>query len=165
MAQHCSFFYICIFFFKEYFLNENHKLSTLFVKVEIKKKSWILLSRVLHLNSWLYPVINYLIQNRWPTMDQNYQEIKDTFEPICKNDDHSSLPILKNISYLEISWYLIQSLIFLPPDLKISNDEINFNKIFYSFREKSWRGCDFPQKLCCRRVQVNRIFVLVFCFK
>ena len=90
--------------------------------------------------------------------------------PICKNDDHSSLPILKNISYLEISWYLIQSLNFLPlPWLKNTqfsvNDEINFDNIFYSFREKSWRGCDFPQKLCCRRVQVNKIFALAFCFK
>ena len=103
--------------------------------------------------------------------NQNYQEIKSTLEPICKNHDHSSLPILKNISYLEISWYLIQSLNFLPlPWLKNTqfsvNDEINFDKIFYSFREKSWRGCDFPQKLCCRRVQVIKIFfALVFCFE
>ena len=75
----------------------------------------------LYLNSWYYPLINYLIQNNWPTVDQNYQEIKSSFEPICKNDDHSSLPILKNISYLEISWYLIQSLIFLPREWKLPN--------------------------------------------
>ena len=48
---------------------------------------------------------------------------------------------------------------------QFSINDINFNKNFLSFREKSWRGCDFPQKLCCRRVQVNKIFALVFCFK
>ena len=93
--------------------------------VNIVHKSWKI-KRFLNL-----VVINYLIQNIWSTMDQNCWEIRSTFEPICKNDDHSSLPILK---YLLLGNIMIS---YTKPDFSNLCASLSFfylsTNLFYPF--------------------------------